>query len=113
MDMLADSVSTPRGMAVKVLDLGGFEVLNEHCRRHNPGLCLRQRQSLWQPDAAGFLEQIKLLEANVNDPEIFKKLVSATARVLNAVLGVFGGGSGRSSSWATLKRISWERPSRA
>ncbi len=47
-------------------------------------------KSFLAPDAEHFLKSQKVIEANANDPEIFKKAVSGVAAGTNAVLGLVG-----------------------
>jgi catalase len=97
-DILADSVSAPRGMAVKVVGVRG-EMVPNHVDAVTQDFVFVNDKAFGATDAAGFLKQLEFLEKNANDSESFKKLVSATARGVNAVLGVVGQESG------TLKQL--------
>ena len=88
-DILADSVSTPRGLAVKVLNVDGPK-LPGHDGCTTQDFVMINAKSFAAPDAKGFLAQQKIIFANLNDPEFFKKLVSNVARGTNAVLGLAG-----------------------
>jgi hypothetical protein len=98
-DILADSVSAPRGMAVKVVGVQGMEMVPSHREGVTQDFVFVNDKAFGSPDAAGFLKQLKLLEKNADDSEAFKKLVSAAARGINAALGVIGQESG------TLKQL--------
>ncbi len=88
-DVLADSVSTPRGMAVKVVGVDG-PMVPENLGRVTQDFVLVNAKSFLAPDAEAFLKSQKIIEANANDPEIFKKAVSGVAAGTNAVLGLVG-----------------------
>ncbi|HWE01558.1 MAG TPA: catalase family protein [Tepidisphaeraceae bacterium] len=88
-DLLADSISTPRGMAIKVIGVTG-EVLPTHAPNVTQDFVLADGKAFGSPDAAGFLGAQRLIEKNANDPEFLKKIVSFTARGVNAALGVVG-----------------------
>jgi hypothetical protein len=92
-DLLADSISTPRGMAIKVIGVAG-EVLPTHAPNVTQDFLLVDGKAFSAPDAAAFLKAQALIEKNANDPEFFKKIVSFTARAANAALGVVGQHSG-------------------
>jgi hypothetical protein len=89
-DILADSVSTPRGMALKVLGPEGMTMLAGHDGQVTQDFVMVNAKSFPLPDAAAFLKQLQLIEKTVNQPELVKKAVSNVARGANAVLGLFG-----------------------
>jgi catalase len=89
-DLLADSVSTPRGMAIKAITSGAMPMIAGHESNATQDFVLVNARTFGLPDAKAFLKVQKVLEANLNDPEIFKKVVSNTARGLNAVLALVG-----------------------
>ncbi|MDP9173626.1 MAG: catalase family protein [Planctomycetota bacterium] len=93
-DILADSVSTPRGMAVKVVGVEGMEMLPGHAGEVTQDFVFVNAKSFGAPDVKAFLKLQHIIEQNANDPEIFKKLVSNVARGTNAVLGLVGAESG-------------------
>ena len=88
-DILADSVSTPRGIAMKVVGVNGA-MLPENAGQFTQDFVLVNSKTFPAPDAEHFLKLQKVIVANANDPEIFKKAVSASARGINAVLGLVG-----------------------
>ena len=91
-DILADSVSTPRGLAVKVVGVPGPK-LGLHEGQSTQDFVFVNAKSFGMKDTKEFMKGQKLILANLNDPEIFKKLVSNVARGTNAALGLVGLGS--------------------
>ena len=88
-DVLADSVSTPRGLAIKVLNVPG-EAFDADSPPGTQDFVFANGKTFAAPDAAAFLKAQKLIESHANDPEPVKKVVSAGARGVNAVLGLVG-----------------------
>ncbi|HZZ43621.1 MAG TPA: catalase family protein [Tepidisphaeraceae bacterium] len=88
-DILADSISTPRGLAIKILNIPG-PVLPSHSPNTTQDFVLVNAKSFPAPDAKAFLKLQHIIEKNANDPELFKELVSNLARGTNAVLGLVG-----------------------
>ena len=88
-DVLADSVSTPRGMAVKFVGVDG-PMLPENAGHRTQDFVFVNSKVFLAPDAEAFLKSQKIILANANDPELFKKAVSGAAAATNAVLGVVG-----------------------
>ena len=88
-DILADSISTPRGLGVKVIGVEG-PMLPEHQGEVTQDLVTINGKSFPSADSASFLEGVKLLEKHVNDSEAFKQLVSTAARTTEAVLEAVG-----------------------
>ncbi len=84
-DMLADNVSSPRGLAVKVLNVAGERVVNDEAGSSQDFVCINTNV-FGAPDPAGFLKQIKLFDKNLETPEGVKHAVSVAARATNAVL---------------------------
>ncbi len=88
-DMLADNVSSPRGLAIKVLNVPGEQLPTP------PGaiahgttqdfVCVNQN-AFAAPDPAGFLKGIKQFDETLTLPEGTKHAVSVVARATNAVL---------------------------
>jgi hypothetical protein len=98
-DILADSISTPRGMAVKVVGVQGMEMLGSHAGQSTQDFVFINAKSFGAPDAKAFLKQQLFIEKNANDPEFLKKIVSNVARGANAALGLVGAQS------ATLQQL--------
>ena len=88
-DLLADTVSSPRGLAVKVLNAEGETVANHTGHTTQDFVCV-DADKFGAPDPAGFLKQIKLFDKNLETPENVKHAVSVTARAINATIGVVG-----------------------
>ncbi|HEX2525829.1 MAG TPA: catalase family protein [Geminicoccus sp.] len=86
------SVSTPRGMAIKVLDVPG-QKLAVHDGELTQDFVLDTGKVFIAPTAKAFLAAISLTEAAAPLPEAVKGAVSATSRAANAVLGAVGLGS--------------------
>jgi catalase len=93
-DIMADSVSTPRGMAVKVVGVQGMEMLPEHAGHATQDFVFLNSKTFGVSDAKAFLKNLKLIELTLNEPELVKKTVSNLARGINAFLGVIGAHSG-------------------
>ena len=83
-DMLADTVSSPRGLAVKVLNVPGAKVAN-HTGATQDFVCVNANV-FGAPDAKAFLQQIKTFDKTLDTPEGVKHAVSVAARATNAVL---------------------------
>ena len=84
-DLLADDVSSPRGLAVKVLNVEGERVPHDASGSTQDFVCVNTNV-FGAPDAAAFLKQIKLFDKNMETPEGVKHAVSLAARATNAVL---------------------------
>ncbi len=88
-DLLADNVSSPRGLAVKVLNVPG-EPLPNHAGNTTQDIVCVNADAFSAPDPAGFLKQIQLFDKTLDTPEGVKHAVSVAARATNAVIGVVG-----------------------
>jgi hypothetical protein len=88
-DMLPDSISTPRGLAVKVIGVDG-EMLPGHEGNVTQDFVFVNAKALGVPDAAAFLKQVKILEQHATDSQTLKQAVSTTARIAEEALEVFG-----------------------
>ena len=84
-DMLADTVSSPRGLAVKVLHVDGPKVPNHAGKQVQDFVCI-SADAFGAPDPKGFLAQLKTFDKNLDTPEGVKQAVSLAARTTNAVL---------------------------
>ena len=84
-DMLADKVSTPRGLAIKVLNVDGEKVVNHAGHSTQDFVCINAN-AFSAPGPREFLQQIKLFDKNLETPEGVKHAVSVAARATNAVL---------------------------
>lgn len=92
-DLLADSVSSPRGLAVKILNVEG-EMLPSHAGNSTQDLVCVNAKVFGAPNPAGFVDQIKILDKTLEYPESLKQAVSQVARGTNAVLRAIGVHSG-------------------
>jgi catalase len=90
--MLPDSISTPRGLAVKVIGVEG-QMLAGHEGNVTQDFVFVNGKAFPSADAAGFLEQIKFLEQHVTDSQTLKQIVSTTARLAEEALEAVGGQS--------------------
>jgi catalase len=88
-DLLADNVSTPRGLAVKVLGVSGERMESSAGATTQDFVCV-DGDVFSAPDPAGFLKQIKLFDKTLETPEGVKHVVSVAARAANATIGVVG-----------------------
>ncbi len=84
-DMLADSVSSPRGLAMKILQVDGAKVNSHEGQSTQDFVCINA-DTFTAPGPKGFLEQIKTFDKNLDTPEGVKHAVSVAARATNAVL---------------------------
>jgi hypothetical protein len=89
-DILADSVTTQRGMSLKVLGVEGAEMLPGHEGEVTQDFLLDNGSRFAVPDAAGFLAVIKGLAATADRLEAVKEAVSTAARGANAALRAVG-----------------------
>lgn len=97
-DVLDDSVSTPRGLAIKVIDAEG-ERLPGSEGQSTQDFVMVNAPAFGAPTAAKFLKTLKLLAKTTDTPQIFKKIISATFRGTEAAIEALGGES------ATLKQL--------
>ena len=84
-DLLADNVSSPRGLAVKILNVQGEKVSNHRAQATQDFVCVNAN-AFSAPDPAGFLQQLKLFDKTLETSEGVKHAVSVAARATNAVL---------------------------
>jgi hypothetical protein len=92
-DLLADSVSSPRGLAIKVLNVAG-EMISSHSGNTTQDFVCINAKAFGAPDPAGFLEQLKVLDKTLEYPETVKQVVSTIARGTNLALRAIGIHSG-------------------
>ena len=84
-DMLADNVSSPRGLAVKVIGVQGEQLPSNAGATTQDFVCVNAN-AFAAPDAAGFLKTLKTLDKALEVPEGAKHAVSVAAQTANAVL---------------------------
>ncbi len=91
-DILDDSVSSPRGLALKILNVPG-ERLTDSQGETSQNLVLINSPAFSAPDAKKFLGSLKQLAATTDKAEWAKKLLSATLRGVETALEAVGGKS--------------------
>ena len=91
-DILDDSVSAPRGLALKILDVTG-ERLADSEGENTQNLILVNAPAFAAPDAKAFLGSLKQLAATTDKAEWAKSLLSATLRGVESALEAVGGKS--------------------
>ena len=92
-DILPDSISTPRGLAVKVIGIEGATMLPDRTGHTTQDFVLVNSRVFGPPDAAAFLKQVQLLAKHAGDSQTLKQIVSTTARAAESTVEVFGGES--------------------
>ena len=92
-DLLADSISSPRGFAVKVFAAPGSAMLPGHEGRRTQDFLCVNAPVFSAPNAAGFLEQLKPLAKHATDSPELKQIVSTTAQIAEAAVEAAGGES--------------------
>ena len=91
-ETLSDSVSTHRGMAVKLFGVEG-PALPGHGGCGTQDFVFATGTTFPQANSARFLTAIKGLEKSTNMPEAVKQAAATAARGANAVVQAVGGGS--------------------
>lgn len=97
-DLLNDAVSTPRGLAIKVLEVDGVP-LEPADEARSQDFLMVNGPVFSAPTARKFLKSLKLLAATTDKAPAAKALLSAALRGLEAVVEKAGGES------ATLKAL--------
>jgi len=92
-DILPDSISTPRGLAVKVVGIEDAEMVPEHAGQTTQDFVLVNGRVFGVPDAAGFLKQVQLLVKHAGDSQSLKQFVSSVAQAAESTVEAFGGES--------------------
>ena len=88
-DILSDHISSPRGLAIKIVGLDGEKVPN-HAGEKTQDFPMVNGPTFDTADAAGFLKNMKLLDKNANAPEAVKQAVSTASRIGENVLEAVG-----------------------
>ncbi len=91
-DILSDHISSPRGLAIKIVDAQG-EMVPSHAGEVTQDFVLVNAKAFETKDAQGFLKNLKVLDKHANDSEALKQVVSTTARIAENVLETVGGES--------------------
>ncbi|MFF8800805.1 MULTISPECIES: catalase family protein [unclassified Methylobacterium] len=87
-DILDDSVSTPRGLALKIVGVPGERL--DGAEGTTQDFVMANAPSFTAPDDAAFLKSLKLLAATTDTPQIFKRAFSAMLRGVETVLESLG-----------------------
>jgi hypothetical protein len=91
-DILDDSITTPRGLSVKVVGVSG-ERLPGTEDDVTQDFVLVNGPAFNAPSGKAFLGNLKLLAATTDKPQILKKAASAVLRQVEALVEAFGGQS--------------------
>ena len=83
-DILSDHISTPRGLAVKVIGVQG-DMLPDHANQVTQDFVLRNT-STFAANADDFLENIRQIAEHVDDSETLKQIVSSVAQTAEETL---------------------------
>lgn len=89
-DILADTVTTQRGMTLKVIGVEGEAMLPGHEGEVTQDFLLDNGSRFPAPDARVFLQTIRGLEKTTDQVEPLKRVVSAASRGANAALKAVG-----------------------
>jgi catalase len=92
-DILPDSVSTPRGWAMKLVGVEGFEMLPGHEGQVTQDFVFVNGPVFGAPNTEEFLKVLKLLEQHATDSAALKQVVSTTTRAFENALELVSGGS--------------------
>jgi hypothetical protein len=92
-DILADSISTPRGLAVKVIGVEG-ERLPGSEGAVTQDFVLVNNKTFTAPNAKAFLASLTLLAATTDKGERVKKVISAALRGAESIIEALGKESG-------------------
>jgi hypothetical protein len=92
-DILADSVSVPRGLAIKVLNVEGDRLPGSE-NDATQDFLLVNGPAFAAPTAKAFLGNLELLAKTTDKSEGLKKVLSATLRGLETIIEAAGGESG-------------------
>lgn len=88
-DILSDHISSPRGLAIKILGVEGEKTPN-HQGKTTQDFAMQNAKAFEAKDAEAFLKNLKTLDAHANDSETLKQVVSSTARVAETALEAVG-----------------------
>ncbi len=87
-DILDDSVSTPRGLALKIVGVEGERL--EGSEGTTQDFVMANAPAFTAADDAAFLKSLKLLAATTDTPQVFKKAFSAVLRGVESALESIG-----------------------
>jgi hypothetical protein len=90
-DILPDSVSSPRGWAIKVIGTPQAPMLPGHEQHHTQDFLCETGKAFGVPDAEAFLKQILFFEKHATDSATLKEAVSTAARLAESAIETVGG----------------------
>ena len=90
-DILPDSISTPRGLAIKVMDVDGDRLSADGARSQD--FVMVNGPAFSVPTPKKFLGNVKLLAKTTDRPEGLKQVLASALQVAEKVLETFGGES--------------------
>lgn len=88
-DLLDDSVTVPRGLAVKVMEVEGARLPGSEAET-SQDFVMANAPVFAAADAAAFSKSLKLLAATTDQPQVLKKAASAVLRGAEKVVEAFG-----------------------
>ncbi len=88
-DILSDHISTPRGLAIKIIGVEG-DMLPNHAGQVTQDFVFNNASTFHSPNAKDFLKGITLLDKHANDSEALKQAVSSTAQTAEEGLELVG-----------------------
>ena len=91
-DIMSDSVSTPRGIAIKLMGVAGERLTGEPTSRTQDFLMVNGPAFL-KPDAKSFVSGLKLLAKTTDKAEGLKRILSAALRGAERIIESVGGES--------------------
>lgn len=97
-DFLHDRVSTPRGLAIKVLNVPGDQLPGSTDALHSQDFLMVDGPAFLSPDPKSFLASLKLLAQTTNKAEGFKQALSAALRTTERGIEALGGESAKIKS---------------
>ena len=91
-DILSDHISTPRGLAIKIIGVEG-EMLPNHAGQVTQDFVFNNASTFHSARANDFLKGITLLDRHADDSEAMKQVVSSVAQTAEEGLELAGGKS--------------------
>ena len=88
-DILSDHISSPRGLAIKIIGLEAEKVPN-HTGEVTQDFPMVNGPAFDTKEAAGCLKNLQTLDKHANDPEAIKQAVSTASRIGENVLETVG-----------------------
>jgi hypothetical protein len=88
-DILSDHISTPRGLAIKVIGVEG-EMLPNHAGQVTQDFVFNNASTFHSARANDFLKSITLLDRHADDSEALKQVVSSVAQTAEEGLELVG-----------------------